>query len=369
MSTPSHHSEIAVIGGGVIGLICAWRLAQRGHSVTLFERGEPGQEASRAALGVLNPSTTGQTPFPYIHLSRASLALFPALVDELKDEVGMEVGLRDEGVLLVALDDDEAAALEEEMSHHRAAGIPVEYVSAATLRQMEPMVSPQARGAMHFTSAMRVDNIRLCHALALAAQKVGVNIVTGALVNGINVADGRVNGVQVGGRVHGAEKVIVAAGSWSSTIAGIDAPVRPIKGQGLLLKPNFAVAHVLESFAGYVTPGRDGHLLIGATVEDIGYDQRVTAAAMQKLLTDAIRLVPALENAALVRTWAGLRPCSADTLPVLGPVQGKEGLYMATAHFRNGILLAPITAQLIGDWVEGKAPQLDVAPFAADRFV
>lgn len=368
MSTQLHHTEIAVVGGGVIGLICAWRLAQAGHKVTLFERGEPGQEASRAALGVLNPSTTGQTPFPYIHLSQASLALFPALVDELKQEVGLEVGLRNEGVLLVALDDAEAASLEEEMSHHREVGIPVEYVAASTLRQMEPAVSAEARGAMHFTSALRVDNIRLCHALALAAHKAGVEIVTGALVTGVPVEDGRVAGVQVGGRLYGAEKVIVAAGSWSSTIAGIHVPVRPIKGQGLLLKPNFAVAHVLESFAGYVTPGRDGHLLVGATVEDIGYDQRVTAAAMQKLLGDAMRLVPALANAALVRTWAGLRPCSADDLPILGPVQGKEGLLMATAHFRNGILLAPITAQLIGDWVEGKAPQLDVAPFAVNRF-
>ena len=368
MPTQSHHSEIAVIGGGVIGLLCAWRLAQAGHAVTLFERGEPGQESSRAALGVLNPSTSGQTPFPYIHLSQASLALFPALVDELKEAVGIEVGLRDEGVLLVALDDDEAAMLEEEMSHHRAVGIPVAHVSATELRQLEPAVSPDARSALHFTSALRVDNIRLCHALALAAHKVGVQIVTGALVNRVLVSDDKVTGVQVGGRVHGTEKVIVAAGSWSGTIAGIDAPVRPIKGQGLLLKPNFAVAHVLESFAGYVTPGRDGHLLIGATVEDIGYDQRVTAAGMQKLLSDAMRLAPDLHNATLVRTWAGLRPCSADGLPILGPVAGKNGLCMATAHFRNGILLAPITARLVMEWVEGRTPALDVKPFAADRF-
>ena len=368
MSTQSHHSEITIIGGGVVGLSCAWRLAQAGHVVTLFERGEPGQESSRAALGVLNPSTSGQTPFPYIHLSQASLALFPALVEELKQEIGMEVGLREEGVLLVALDDTEAAKLEEEMTHHRDAGIPVEYVSAATLRQIEPSVSAQARGAIYFTSAMRVDNIRLCHALALAAQKAGVNMVTGALVNGVNVENGRVTGVQVSGRVQRAQKVIVAAGYWSGTIAGVAAAVRPIKGQGLLLKPDFAVSHVLESFAGYVTPGRDGHLLIGATVEDIGYDQRVTAAAMQQLLSDAMRLVPKLQNAALVHTWAGLRPRSADGLPILGPVRGKEGLFMATAHYRNGILLAPITAQLIGDWVVGRSPQLDVTPFAADRF-
>ncbi len=361
-------SDVIVVGGGVIGLMAAWRLAQTGLSVELFEKGKPGVESSSAALGVLSPHATSERPSDFLKLAQASLALYPALAAELREQSGVDVELRDEGMLHVALDDGELEALDEQYHVEQATGVPVKLLSAREARELEPAFGARVRGALHYTATLQVDNVRLCNALALAATHARVKIHAGQMVTRV-IRDGHhVSGVQVGSERQHAQWVVIAAGCWSGAIEGISLPVRPAKGQAISLEAPFVISHILDSAAGYIVPRRDGRLLVGATVEDVGFDKRVTVEAVQELLAGVMRVIPALKDANISNLWAGLRPCSADGLPLLGPISDCEGLIAATGHFRNGILLAPITAQLVTAWVAGKQPSVDVQTFSPDRF-
>jgi glycine oxidase len=363
-------SDVIIIGGGVIGLASAWRLAQAGLGVRLFEKGRPGAEASSAALGVLlaEGSSGSRVENTWAALTQASLELYPAVAAQLHDQTGVDVELRDEGVLDIALDSSELAALQEELAFQQAAGIPVTFLTSQEVRQLEPALGPQVRGGLHFSAARQVDNVRLCTALTLAARQAGVAFHSGEAVTGLIRQKDRVAGVRAGAQAYSADRVVVAAGSWSGMIEGLSLPVRPAKGQALALEAPFVISHVLQSSTGYIAPRRDGRLLIGATVEEAGFDKRSTAEGVRQLLDQAIHFLPALKGATLRQTWAGLRPRAGDDLPILGPMAGYEGLIIATGHFRKGILLAPITAQLVVAWVTGIIPALDVAPFSPDRF-
>ncbi len=376
-------SDVIVIGGGVIGLLSAWRLAQAGLSVDLFERGALGAESSSAALGVLVPHASTSPPF--FNLTQASLKMFPALAAELRDSTGIEIELRDEGMLLCALDDSELESFDETFHVEQIGGVPVRWLSAREARELEPSLSEDVRGAIHYTAALQVDNVRMCRALTLAAARAGAQLHAGQMVTRVaresprsaqSRNGARVSGVIVSGELHRAPQIVLAAGSWSGSIEGVSLPLEPTKGQALSLDPSTGsgrgaptvITHILDSAGGYVTPRRDGRLLIGATVEHVGYDKRVTASALLELLAHATRLVPALKDATVRETWAGLRPQSADGLPILGAVANCEGLIAVTGHFRNGILLAPISAQLVTEWTTRKPTSVDASAFSPNRF-
>ncbi len=361
-------TDVLVIGGGVIGLLAAWRLAQAGLSVELFERGQPGGESSAAALGLLSPQADPDSPPELLQLSLASLRLFPALKDELQDVSGVDIELRDGGMLATAADEEEAEALADELRVQQAAGGPVSLLSGLEARDMELALWEGVRAALHFTAARLVDNVRLCNALMLATARAGVRIRAGEMVTHLLSAGGRVQGVRAGEDEVGAPWVVLAAGCWSGSIEGLSMPVRPAKGQAVALEAPLVVSRALHDSACLVVPRRDGRLLVGATVEEACFDKRSTASAVQELLSAAIRFLPALKEATVLSSWAGLRPRSADDLPILGPIPGREGLIAATGHFRNGILLAPITAEMVRDWVMSVRPRWQVAPFSPGRF-
>lgn len=368
MNTQSTGSDVTIVGGGVIGLLSAYRLARAGLSVSLFEREQPGQQASSAALGVLNPKAADDVPAAYTALEWASLQLFPSLAEELFDAVGVDVGLHRGGVLQTALDEEQAAALDRAAQQQEAFGIPVERLDADQTRAIEPALAAETQSALRYTAAQNVDNVRLCAALTKAATQAGVQIHTGRPVAGMVREGDRVTGVRLLDRVHGCDAVVVAAGSWSGDLAGLKVPVRPIKGQALAVDTDLVLTGPLQCGSEYIVPRRDGGLMIGASVEDVGFDTRVTVDAMQMLLARATRGVPALRTAAIRTMWAGLRPAAVDGIPILGPVSACTGLYLATGHFRNGILLSPITAQVLTAWLTGAEPDLDLAPFTPDRF-
>lgn len=359
--------DVIVIGGGVIGLLLAWRLAQTGLSVTLFDKAQPGAEASAAALGVLSPQA-GEHTREWLALAQASLALFPALADELRDLTGLDIELRDEGLLYAALDDEQWRELQADVNVQTGAGLPATLLTASAARELEPALNhaPNLRGVLHFTAAQQVDNVRLCSALVVACAQSGVVIRAGCEVTQLVREGERVIGVWANGETHIAHHIVLANGSWARAVAGL--PVRPAKGQALALAAPFRVTHVLDSDGIYIAPRRDGRLLVGATVEEAGFDKRPTAEGAQYLLTHALRFLPALKDATLLNHWAGLRPRALDDLPILGPLPGATGLIVATGHFRNGILLAPITAQLVSEWVSGQMPTIEVSTFAPDRF-
>ena len=365
-------TDVIVVGAGVIGLLAALRLRQAGLSVEVFDKSEPAMESSWAALGVLSPEAApGRTP-QWLRLAQASLALFPSLADELRAQTGVDVALRREGLLHLALDEAEEHTLREDEVTQRTANVPVQWLSAAEARALEPNLTDQLRAALHFRHGWRVDNVRLNTALVAALDKAGVPIQTGRTVTQIVSEGGRVLGVRAGAEVYRAPWVVVAAGAWSGMIDGVSLPVRPAKGQALLLDaaglPAFGLSHVIDSQLGYIVPRGNNKLLLGATVEDAAFDKRVSTTAIRELVSGAQRMVPALKDARVRETWAGLRPRSADDQPLLGPVRRCPGLVAATGHFRNGILLAPITALLVTDWLTEKPASVDVSAFSPDRF-
>jgi len=372
MPTSTSSPDVIIIGGGVIGLMAAWRLAQAGYGVTVFEKGKPGAEASSAALGILlaapGADSSDEVVAAHARMSQASVARYPDIAAELLALTHVDVALRTEGVLHLALTDDDARMNQRIAREYQAGGLPVSLLSAEDVARLEPNLGPNIQGALHLQSAQQVDNVRLCAALTLAAREAGVIIQSGQQVNALLAEGRRVTGVQVGGQSHRTDWVVVAAGSWSGSIDGLSLPVRPAKGQAIALEAPFVINHSLESAYGYIAPRRDGRLVVGATVEEAGFDKRSTAQGILELLARAIQVIPALKEATFLQAWAGLRPRASDDLPVLGPSARAEGLIIATGHFQKGILLAPITAQLVVDWVSGQPPTVDVTPYSPDRF-
>lgn len=365
-------SDVIIIGGGVIGLLSAWRLAQAGLSVELFEKSDPSTEASWAGLGVLSPSAADGRSIELVRLMQASLALYPALANELRALTRFDIGFAQHGMFYAAMNDAELDELAAGRQAQEDAGVPVRMLTRAQAHELEPMLAPEVPGVAYYTASGLVDNWRLGSALVIAATQAGVRLHINTAVSGVVCEGGRVAGVQVGAELRKAATVVVAAGAWSGQIGGVKLPVGPAKGQSLMLDcgevPGYHLTRVLDSHAGYIVPRSGARVLIGATVEDAGFDKRVSEDAIDKLVAGAIGLAPALVDAKVRETWAGLRPRSADDQPVLGPVPECSGLIAATGHFRNGILLAPVTAQCVCDWVTGSQPAHGVAPFSPARF-
>ncbi|HLF82830.1 MAG TPA: glycine oxidase ThiO [Blastocatellia bacterium] len=363
--------DVIIVGGGVIGCSIAWRLAQAGLKVTVFERGRVGCEASRAAAGMLSPQGESQTPGPFFDLCLRSRAMYRSFAEELSDASGIDVEYKDEGTLFVVLrgeDDEEKTGWAKWQVE---AGLPLEHVSADDIRKIEPAVTESATRAIFLPEEHQIENRRVMDALEVAMKRAGVELIESAEVTALATERGKVTGVASGGRRLDAGVVVLAAGTWSSRLLeplGLNVKVTPVRGQMIALRGGAPpINRVLHSTSVYVVPRRDGRILIGATVEQAGFRKAVTARAIKHLLSAAVELVPSLGELEIVETWSGLRPDTIDHLPIIGP-GGIDNLLLATGHFRNGILLAPITADLITETLQsGKEPEM-LRPFSVDRY-
>jgi glycine oxidase len=357
-------SGVVVIGGGVIGLSVAWRAAQRGHAVCVLERGELGAGTSRVAAGMLAPVTEADAgELALLELGLRSARAWPAFADELAAASGADPGLRRCGTLVVARDGDEAAALERELALRVDLGLDVERVLPSAARRLEPALAPTLRLALAVPGDHAADPRALLLALTEAARRAGAKLRTGTSVRSIRVDHGQVVAVELaGGGLVQAGQVVVAAGAWSGMIGGLPAaaaiPLRPVKGQILRLRdaqgPGL-LERIVRFEGGYLVPRGDGRYVLGATMEERGFDTKVTAGALYELLRDAGELVPGIHELVLEEAAAGLRPATPDNAPVLGAAEEVEGLVWATGHHRNGILLAPVTADVVAGVLDGIA--------------
>lgn len=365
--------QIAIIGAGVIGLALGWRLAQGGAAVTIFERDQPGQGASFAAAGMLAAACEAEPGEAALGtLSRASLALWPDFAAELEAASGQSVGLRREGTLLVALNRDDAEKLRHDMAFQQSQGITLEWLTPAETRLREPRLGPNLAGAISSPQDIQVDNRRLTQALVTAFTRAGGVLHSQTSITGIATAHGRATGVISAGNTHPADLVVLAAGAWSALLdlPIPRPPIRPVKGQMLAVQMDPAdplLRHVVWAPRAYLVPRADGRLIIGATVEERGFDDRITAGGLFSLLDGAWRALPGIEDLPILESWVGFRPGSRDDAPLLGPSE-LPGLSLATGHHRNGILLTPITAEAMATSILTDTPDPRIAPFHPARF-
>jgi len=367
---------VAIIGAGVIGLGIAWRLTARGVSVQVFDKGASGAGASHAAAGMLAACSEAEPgEEALVALGRESQARWGAFAAELQQASGIDVDLRTEGTLVVALTVDDQARLNHQLVFQQRLGLPLQWISAAETRRREPHLAGKLAGAVFSPEDAQVDNRKLAAALRIAAERAGARVNEHCPVAAISASGGRVDGIVLtGGTKVAADVVVLAAGAWSRGIDGIPSdlrpPVRPIKGQMLALRMDAAaplLRHVIWAPGAYLVPRLDGRLLVGATVEEKGYDTALTAGGLLTLLEAAWRAVPAVEELPIDEMWVGHRPGSRDDAPILG-AGGIDGLIYATGHHRNGILLAPVTADAISRLILDGADQPALRPFSIERF-
>lgn len=345
--------DVIIIGGGIIGLSLSIALRKRGASVLVVERGEPGREASHAAGGMLVDCPL-ETPRELQSLASASARLYPEFVYELEVESKMKVDLRDRGTILIPSEE------------HRHAG----EFSAVKVSELEPDLAFGSEGGRAvFLRERSVDPRALAAAALKTAKNRGVDFSSGDEVTSINISNGSLTGVGTTKTAFGASQVVNCAGAWSGTIAPHPFPTRPVKGQMLCLAmpSRTLLEHVVRTPRVYLIPRSDGRLLIGATVEEAGFDKRTVPATLQRQLQAAVEVMPKLRDAKILEDWAGLRPGTPDNLPILGAT-ATAGYFVATGHYRDGILLAPITAEVMADVVEGIGSNHDLAPFSPSRF-
>lgn len=367
----SMSTDAIVVGGGVIGCTIAWRLAQQGLKVRLFERGKVGDEASRAAAGMLSPQAESQSKGPFFDLCLKSRLMYREFADELSDVSGIDVEYNDSGTLFVVLSGEDDEETTRWAAWQTEAGLPLQPFSEDDIRRIEPAVTESATRAIFLPEEHQVENRRLMDSLKIAIGLAGVELVEDAEVTSLATAQNRVTGVISAGKRFDTGSVIVAAGTWSSRLLeplGLNVKVIPARGQMIAVKGDGCpITRVVHSSSVYVVPRRDGRILIGATVEYTGFKKEVTVSAINHLLKAGLELVPSLGQFAVVETWSGLRPDTIDHLPIIGP-SGIDNLILATGHFRNGILLAPVTAELVADTVVQGRVSDDLKPFGVSRF-
>lgn len=361
--------DVAVVGAGLIGLSIAFELAERGVSVRVFDRGEPAKAASWAGAGMLAPYSESARDDAMIALCAQSLALYPSFVQRVAAASGIDPHLRLDGILHAVFGDDAFATAARHARDLGERGAACELLDRTAALAAEPWLSPRLSGALLVHGEGYVDNRRLGRALTAACRARGAIVVQAAELS-VECDARRVLGVRTEFGFTPAGAVVNACGAWAGSLPGLDEPnlpaIVPVKGQMLALQaPAGFVRHAVWLPGAYAVPRDDGRLLIGATVEPGESDERVTAAGMAGLLQAALDAAPALGGFTLCESWAGVRPGTADGRPFIGPAQ-LEGLYVAAGHFRNGILLAPITAQLIARCAGGEVPA-ELAAFSPSR--
>lgn len=361
--------DVIVVGAGLIGCSVARELARRGLRVLVLDRQEPGKEASWAAAGMLTPASESIEEHALVPLANSSLAMYPEFIEQIERTAGMNTGYRRDGALEVFFGEGAEKNLRHWLASVRAAGFQPQPLTAAELRAMEPALAMDAMAGAFLADEGSVDNRLLAQAAAEAARREGAELRAGEEVLRLTMTAERTTGVESRSGKIAAGNVVLAAGCFTARVEGAEryAPTLPARGQMAALRPaEMPLRHVVRG-PSYLVPRSDGRLLIGATVEHVGFEKAVTAAAIGKLLSDAARMAPALAAAPVVETWSGLRPDTPDHLPILGPAD-IGGLWLATGHFRNGILLAPATARALGEWITEGRTSLPVAGFSPLRF-
>jgi glycine oxidase len=368
-------ADVIVIGGGVIGLAVARALALCGISrIILIERGRPGAEASFAAAGMLAPQAEATHADAFFDLACASRDLYPEFAAELREETGTDIELERTGTLYLAFTDEDEREIEHRYSWQRRAGLPVEQLSAEEARRLEPCISREARGALRFPLDVQVENRRLIAALSISVEKLGVGLLAETQARSLITERGIIQGVETSrGKVH-APVVVLATGAWTSFLtssdnASLPVSIEPVRGQMLCFESSLRLArHVIYSPRGYIVPRLDGRLLAGSTTEHAGFEKRVTEAGVEAITSHALEIAPGIGNLPLVDSWAGLRPRAEDEWPVIGASAEARGLFYATGHYRNGILLAPLTGALMAEQImTGHASPL-ISAFSPERF-
>lgn len=368
-------ADVVIIGGGVIGLSIARELALRGmRDVTVIERGEFGKEASWAAGGILAPQVEADRPDEFFKLACASRDLYPAFARALQDETGIDVQFEQTGTLYLGFTEDDEHEMRRRFDWQTRAGLRVEWLGGEDARRLEANISPNVRCALRFPDDWQVENRRLTEALLASNRNLGVQLIANCEVRSVRIEGGRVTGIESAEASIDAATVVIAAGAWTSEIktsATNSSPlqIEPVRGQMLCFKTEPAFArHVIYSSRGYLVPRHDGRLLAGSTSEQVGFDKRVTDEGTAAIKSMAFEIAPELESVAIVDSWAGFRPHAPDDLPVIGPAADTEGLFYATGHYRNGILLAPITAEIIAEAVTRRRFRAIAEAFLPARF-
>jgi glycine oxidase len=364
--------DVVVVGGGVVGCASAWFLAKEGLRVRLFERDALAAHASGAAAGMLAPLCEASGPGIFLRLGLRSLGLFPELVRELRERSGVDPEYERSGVLRVAADAGEARRLAERARDLAAEGL--EWLDARAAREAHPGLAQAEHGALHSSREGHVRSPLLVQALALAAEGRGARVEVGVPVLALELEGGRVTGVRTPAGSVAAGAVVLCAGSSTQAClvplgAQRLAPVEPVRGQGLILAPVRPLPPTIV-WRGplYLVPKRDGSVVVGATEERVGFDSRATAGGVRQLLDGALALLPELARASFEAPFVGLRPATPDGLPLVGPVPGFEGLWIAAGHFRNGVLLAPVTGALLAAQLLGRPVDAEAAALRPDRF-
>ena len=361
--------DILIIGAGVIGLSIARVLHKRVVGrVMLIDKGAVGAEASWAAAGMLAPNAETHEDGALFRLCTASNALYPGFAAQLLEETGIDVELDRTGTLYLSFGDDGDRLISEKYDWQKSAGIAVERLSAKEVRKLEPNVSTAVHCGLFYPNDWQVENRKLVAALRRSCELNGVRVIEGTEVLGLLAAGDRVIGVRTPDSEIRAATVIVANGAWASHLLG-GLVIRPVRGQMISISGGGRILNaVIYGPSGYVVPRKDGRVLVGATVEDVGFRKEVTPDAIETLLDAALEIAPGLGNFDIKEAWAGLRPFAADGSPVIGPVPGREGLFVATGHYRNGILLAPITAEMVADAVMSGGRSEFIEAFSPSRF-
>jgi len=350
-------------------------LALRGiRNVMVIERASLGSEASAAAAGMLAPQAEADCADDFFSLACKSRDLYPSFAEALREETGTDIELDTTGTLYLAFTEHDVEEIERRYDWQTRAGLPVQRLSAGDLQLLEPCISPNVRGGLRFPLDIQVENRRLVSALAESNKNRGVKIITGTTVESIRIERSRIKGLETSRGFVSTPNVVVAGGAWTSFLKATDKRfpdlrIEPVRGQMICFEANPRVArHVIYSPRAYIVPRMDGRVLGGSTTEPVGFDKRVTAAGMHSILSHALEICPGVSVLPIIDSWAGLRPRALDSLPVLGPYAEILGLFYATGHYRNGILLAPITGELIAEAIAEATVSPLLGAFAPERF-
>jgi len=362
-------TNIVIVGGGVIGCAIAYYLSLEGIKATIVERKEVGCEASSAAAGGLWPQAESHDAGPFLDLCLAGNEMFEGLSKELETDVEF----RRSGLLHVIADEEDEREAAHLMEWQVKRGLEVQRLSASETRKLEPSISEDIRGSLHFPNDNHINPLNLTRAFAEGALKRGAKICAGDSVMGIKTVSGRVTSLVTDHGELDADIIINAAGSWASQVgamADVDIPVGPVRGQIILSEPLPPLLRMcIVTRDAYLIQKPRGNIVVGSTKEFVGYDKNVTLEAIHKLRHGAVKAIPRLKNVSFIRSWAGLRPYAPDETPILGPVDGPEGFLLANGHFRNGILLSAITGKLMSELITDGKTSIPLEEYKLSRFL
>ncbi len=374
----SKTSDILIVGGGVIGLSLARKLRKKGvEKISILERNSIcGAEASSAAAGMLAPHAECDETDDFYYFCNQSRALYPNFASELFDETGVDIELDKNGTLYLAFTETDSREIRARFQRQKKSAFPVEYLTATDARKTEPFVSPDVREGLFFPDDWQVENRKLLHALEKYAEFNDIEINANTEIKNLLVENGKIFGAETETQKFFAPVVVLATGAWTSLVksggkSNLSLPleIKPIRGQMISFHTAKRLfSKVVYTPRGYIVPRADGRILSGATVEDAGFDKSFTEQGVEFLRQNAFEISPSLANLEINDKWAGLRPFAADGLPVLGALSEIDNLLIATAHFRNGILLAPMTAEILSGKITANAASKYFDVFSPQRF-